>query len=180
MHIFGDLLSLKWNRNTPLNEGFTLTRIFPLHSAETDSALLMDVSQIDLKLDSEDHEASGALTSASPGVSGAEAGNGSPSAEETAVAAGTDGEREGEGGSAAACGDNPIAAVASSDLGRGKGEQEEGRAEEGPSAAAGNESSQPQQVDAMLEALLLRALYYVVKDKQLPMLVSNLWLTLLR
>jgi hypothetical protein len=180
LHIFGDLLCSKWNRNAPLSEGFTLRRIFPLHSVGADSSLPTDISLIDLASDGEaSADVEGAAASGATGLDEA-----APCAPDETAAGGTAAgpplpppPPEASAGDAPASEDPTVAANdAEEALG---GDAEEG--EEDHLAGFGTDSSQPQQrVDEVLEALLLRALYYVVKDKHLPVLVSSLWLTLLR
>lgn len=149
IHCYGDMMCQKWNRNAPINEGFSLTRIRPLPGYED----RVDTEGNDEDSDSDDgnarREAQQAANADTP-EGGADEGVLPPEGEEGGE---KDAEAEDDLASAVEC------------------------------VAVGDGDGDPitdKEMDAALETYLLRALYYIVKDKHLPILVSSLWALLLR
>ena len=151
IHCYGDMMCQKWNRNAPINEGFSQTRIHPLPGYEETGALAVKTIT-----EGSDED---------PDVD-----NGEDSKE------GHGGSGDGEGCAAEAVMDGPD----------GGGDADAGDLISGVEAMAIGEVEQEgetvtdKDMDAALEIYLLRALYYVIKDKHLPILVSSLWALLLR
>lgn len=151
LHVYGDCLCHKWNRNAPINDGFSMIRIMPLAGYE--EPLVVKEKMI--------YETEGGLNSAE----GEDACTEEGVQHELPVK-----EHEKHNG----------------DIKESVGQEEaEPEAiavmsgEANPGESRDNELNKSE-MDIFLEVLLLRALYYIVKDKHLPFAVSSLWALILR
>lgn len=155
LHYFGDMLCYKWNRNAPINDGFSLSRIGALsgyvepmgYVDEVEAGLKIgDIGLADDMEADADAPADSIDTKIQPikdeihdiALHNLHPDNRLPADECVMSAADTIG--------------GPLDSPSISDT----------------------------EMDLALEICMLRALYYVVKDKHLPMLVSSLWSVSLR
>lgn len=157
LHMYGDALCQKWNRNAHINEGFSLTRVRALPGYE-ETAVPCGSSILEEEEEGEDDKR------AEVGQSNDDHGHGQ-------------GERI-----ASDVQDNPTLVIPACDLDEAAASNDtttnEGVAQDGPNEILVNLSED--EMDLLLETLLLRALFYIVKDKHTPFLVSSLWSLLLR
>jgi hypothetical protein len=158
VHIYGDTLCQKWNKNARINEGFSLVRIRPLPGYEEPFA----------------SEGGGGIES---DMEGLEVGSGSGDEEEEGPGEGEwGGESQAQGGSAATILATDPAKAPGTTPGTTPGPALPETGVHVPEAAVLTEG----EMDVLLETCLLRALFYIVKDRHLPLLVSALWSLLLR
>lgn len=199
LHIFGDLLCMKWNRGHPLNEGFTLSRIHPIRingaidtndNADNHVAVI-DSQDVDDKLKSDDttiiinESASNSII-----ISAENADNSQRLETEAQIGAGFEiSEHEGKLSDQPTVCDTVEAPILQLDVQmdsidlsgiiiEDSDDVNELSAEAVMETIA--DSSAQRTTDLVLEACLLRALYYIVKDRGLPLLSSTFWLIVMR
>jgi translation initiation factor 2D len=179
LHVFGDYLCHKWNKNRPLNEGFSLTRIRPTEPIPSE-AKEEDVVE-------EGGECGGA-ENVSTQANEPELGEAEAILDEACEEAVIDTlmdslgvldlneeypdfEEEQDGLDLEEDEESVNAGAARADASEGPGPEQQ---------LSGTEEEKRTLVDNLLERCLLRAFHYIIKDKFLPVLVSSLWAILLK
>ena len=201
LHIFGDLLCMKWNRSHPLNKGFTLSRIYPLapiHGDIDNTEYVDDVAvrestdtaeQSHCQASDESNISNGVSTSKSISNCISAARDTDPLKSEPEVGFGI--ETSGVEGKAidqhAVC--DIIEAPAMLDLQLDSinlsdvvidVEYDSDKSDTHEAVQNAPDLSLQKNTDLVLEVCLLRALFYIVKDKGLPQLSSTFWLIVMR
>lgn len=165
LHVFGDFLCHKWNRNAPLNEGFSLTRIRPTEPIPSEVDEIADeVADIDLVPEGNE-----------PPTSEGGASEAVPS--EPVVA-----DNDDEAVIGAFVGS--VAAIESEGIEVDDVVEEDAEELNAEASGDGKSSLTADEkrvlMDGLLERCLLRAFHYIIKDKFLPVLVSSIWAILLK
>lgn len=171
VHLFGDSLCYKWNRNAPINEGFSLSRITPLPGyveedlfAATEEEFVEGYDAVTEGNESSVQES--AVVVENDPIIDDEHIKLDEQVEVPAIA--SDGFQDGP---PCELSENIIQSLEEISLKVSCTVC----TEEEPLACM-NE----REMNLFLEICLLRALYYIVKDKHLPCLISNFWSILLR